>query len=153
MSSAYSLICSRDDARGPFKVIEFIPDSPEFEDKDWSEFSSGMADAIYLAEQENVGFFHYEHWQNGSLARRLKYNDDYFWLAADGEPELWEKELLFSPANLEIILKSNDCDRDADIRSYWEKGRVQAEDSFPIIVGPINIIKIINDFWNLPKDF
>ena len=59
MSSAYSLICSREDARGPFKVIEFIPDSPEFEDKDWSEFSSSMCDAIYGADQENVCFFHY----------------------------------------------------------------------------------------------
>lgn len=153
MSSAYSAIFSRDNAGGLFKVIEFTPDSPEFEDKDWNEFSKDFADAIYLAEQENVGFFHYEHWQNGSLIRRLKYNDDYFWLSAYGEPEIWEKELLFSPENLEIVLKSNDSDRDADIRSYWEKGRIQAEDSFPIIVGPISIIKIINDFWKLPKDF
>lgn len=153
MSSAYSLICSRIHENSPFQMNEFIPDTPDFEDKDWSEFSADLADAIYLAEQENVGFFHYEHWKNGSLIRRLKYNDDYFWLSAEGEPETWEKQILFSPENLEIILKGNDSDRYAEIRNYWDNKCIQAEDSFPIIVGPLNIIKMINDFWSLPKDF
>jgi len=134
-------------------MTEFIPDSPEFEDKDWGEFSIDMADTIYLAEQENVGFFHYEHWKNGHLIRRLKYNDDYFWLSVEGEPEIWEKEILFSPENLEIVLRANDSDRQAEVRDYWEKKCIQTEDSFPFIIGPLNMVKMINDFWGLPRNF
>ena len=153
MSSAYSMVCSRTDEGAQFTITQYNLDSPEFDDKDWGEFSCNLADVVYMAEQENVGFFHYEHWKNGSLLRRLKYNDDYFWLSVEGESETWEKELLFSPENLEIVLRANDSDRQAEVRDYWEKQCIQAEDSFSIIIGPLNIVKMINDFWNLPKEF
>ena len=97
MSSNYSVLYVRQEPSEPFQSHQEIFDSPPFENQDFSELSQRHGEIIYLAEQENVGFVHYEHWSNGSLLRRLKYNNDGSWLSTDGEPEAWESPIVSLP--------------------------------------------------------
>jgi hypothetical protein len=42
-------------------MIEFLSGSPDFEDKNFTAYPQEHVEVICLAEQENTGFFHYEH--------------------------------------------------------------------------------------------
>ena len=150
MSSRYSIFYCKKGPDVQFKEVNLSSEAPDFDDKDLTAFSKDNDDVIYLAEQENVGFIHYEHWQNGLLLRRLKYNDDYSWLSSDGEPEKWETDLLFSLENLSKTLEFYEPERHEEIKKIWERKRIQSGDAFPIL-GSINLIQILKQFWNFPK--
>ena len=149
MSSRYSVFYCKKEPDGQFKEVNLSCESPEFEDKELTDFSQDWGEVVYLAEQDNVGFIHYEHWKKGLLIRRLKYNDDYSWLSSDGEPEQWETELLFSPESLEMTLRAYDPERHQEIRQIWERKRIESGDFFPQL-GSINLIGILTRFWKLP---
>lgn len=150
MSSRYSVLYCRKELDRSFQEVSISFESPEFDDQDLTEFSAEHGDVIYVAEQENVGFIHYEHWQHGRLVRRLKYNDDYAWLAADGEPEQWERDEVFSPENLSKTLACYDSERHEEIHAAWQRKRIQAGDTFPVL-GLLNIIHILRQYWDLPN--
>jgi len=148
MSSRYSIFFCRKKPSEEFRQADFSSDDPEFEDKELKAFSEDNGEVIYLAEQENVGFIHYEHWQNGMLVRRLKYNNDYSWLSSDGEPEKWEIDLLFSSQNLSTTLGFYEPERHEEIRNVWERKNIQSGDAFPIL-GAIDLVHIIKQFWKI----
>ncbi len=151
MSSNYSLLYGRKNDYGPFFTIELSSENPEFENRDYEELSRDKGEIIYIAEQENVGFIHYEHWSDGKLLRRLKYNSDYFWLCAEGEPENWELNTLFSPETLAKTLSAYDADTHEQILAAWNKKNPQEGDMFPILE-LINIIGDLRKHWNLSDE-
>ena len=108
MSSRYFSYYTRQDTDSHFNLLEFHSYSPGFENKELGEYSQDKGDILYIAEQENTGFFHYEHWKNGVLLRRLKYNSDYGLISADGEPEQWENFPQSECADFIVLL-----------RTYW----------------------------------
>ncbi|HOT28865.1 MAG TPA: hypothetical protein PLU72_11795 [Candidatus Ozemobacteraceae bacterium] len=148
MSSTYSVFYCRKEPAGQFAEVDLSPESPEFDDKDLSTFSKDHGEVVYLAEQENVGFIHYEHWNRGALVRRLKYNDDYAWLSADGEPEPWEADALFTAENLSKTLQGYDPEMHEKIRETWNRKIIRTGDSFPVL-GPVDIIRILRQYWKV----
>ena len=148
MSSTYSRLFVRKHGIGPFVVASDEPGEAPFEDRDLADVSKEFGEVIYLAEQENVGFFHYEHWCGGKLVRRLKYNDDYHWLSVEGETEPWEEDGFFSDAALNLLLSAWDPDQHDEIRAIWARKRIRAENLFPLLDSAV-AIRAMRDFWNL----
>ena len=148
MSSRYSIYYARKENQDPFVCLQYIPGSPDFEENNCEKYAQAHRDLIYLAEQENVGFFHYEHWKDGKLWRRLMYNSDYYWLKADGEPEPWEIILFFSEDQLHLTLRSYEPERHAEIRSIWQRKHIQEGDNFPVLEF-FNVIEGLKTYWNL----
>ncbi len=132
MSMTYSSHYARQVAPGPFRLLRYVPDEAPFEDQDLAAHSQQHGEIFYLAEQDNVGFFHYEHWQGGQLIRRLKYNSDYHWLSVAGEPEPWEHALIFTEDILGKTLQGYDQESHEAIRSAWGRKCIQQGDAFPI---------------------
>lgn len=133
---------------GPFLTIEVSDDSPEFENRDFGDLSEEKGEIIYLAEQDNVGFFHYEHWRGGTLLRRLKYNSDGFWLCGEGDPEGWELNTLYTPELMSRTLSSYDAEMHNQITNAWNKKRPEEGDMFPILE-MTNIVADLRKYWNL----
>ncbi len=151
MSSSYSILYGRKENSGPFLTIEVSDDSPEFENWDFGDLSKENGEIIYLAEQDNVGFFHYEHWRGGTLLRRLKYNSDGFWLCGEGNAEEWELNTLFSPELMSRTLSSYDPEMHEQITRAWSKKGPEEGDMFPILE-MTNIVSDLRKHWNLSDD-
>ncbi len=150
MSSRYSSLFARKNPSVAYRIMAILEDSPPFEDQDFELFSLHNDDVIYLAENENDGFVHYEHWIEGKLIRRLKYNNDYSWLSAAGEPEEWEKEILFTDEILSKTLQGYEPERHEEIKAVWMRKNIKEGDSFPVL-GLLDFIGGINRYWKLPK--
>ncbi len=149
MSSRYSSCYARQTSGCAFKLIEFLAESPDFDDKDFTGCPQDQTEVIYLAEQENTGFFHYEHWQDGLLLRRLKYADDCGWISAEGKPEEWEAVLLFSEENFTVTVNCWPPEMRRKIEAVWQKQSVAAGDSLPSL-GNADLGRGLRMYWNLP---
>lgn len=147
MSTRVSILYARAEPTAPFRVLETSARSPAFEMRGLDALSREQGEVVYLAEQENVGFVHYERWCRGQLTRRLKYNDDGGWLAADGEPEAWEAGLLFAEAQLNSTLAAYDAESHAEVRAIWQRACVREGDRLPT---PVDLAGALRRVWRLP---
>jgi hypothetical protein len=114
-------------------LIKSEDDSPDIHQNECQFYSRVIGEAVYIAVQENVGLFHYEHWKEGQLLRLLSYNSDYNWHTVSGDPEEWEKEVLFTDEKLKETLGCYDEESHADIQRAWEEKHITEGAQFPSI--------------------
>lgn len=99
------------------------------------DLASRIGEAIGFAVQANVEHFAYVHAKPGRLLRALAYNGDTGWYEVLGEPEPWERELLFRDQRLaEVVADYADAPEIvATIRAAWAAGRLQSGSPWPSI--------------------
>jgi len=99
-------------------------------------------DALWLAFQKQVDALAFQHWSGGELKRRLTYGikHERVWESADGVPEPWEADVLFSPRALErrmkvlqlIDIAAEDKDRAiGDLKRVWSERRIEVGTTEP----------------------
>lgn len=117
---------------GQYTLIKRTDDSPAMSHNDCRQISQFVGEAIYVAVQENVGSFHYEHWKEGTQLRLLSFNSDYSWHKVLGEPEAWEEHALFTDDILKRNLGCYDDSHD-QIKKAWQTRHIKEGDRFPAI--------------------
>ncbi len=97
------------------------------------DFADQIGEAIGFAVQANVEHLAYVHATPGRLLRGLAYNTDSGWYQVLGEPEPWERELLFTERQLAQQVADYDDSPDsvAAIRAAWATGHLQPGSFWP----------------------
>lgn len=99
-------------------------------------------DALWLAFQKQADAFAFQHWAAGELTRRLAYGikHERVWESADGVPEPWEADVLFSPRALErrvkvfqvVDMPAKDRDKAIDdLKRIWSERRIEVGTTEP----------------------
>jgi len=122
-------------ATGTWFSLPMIHDSPDLESTETRFYSTRIGEAMLVAVQENVGLFHYEHWQGERLLRMLTYNNDGGWFRVEGEPEEWEKSILFPEKQRDSLLKCYDAESHETINRLYDTKTIREGDMFPSIDG------------------
>jgi len=138
---------------GSFVGFKYEPGSPPFPvaQKYFGLASSrAIGETLYIGVQANVGFFHYEHCQEGALLRRLAYNYDGGWILVEGCPQDWEREILFVEEKLQTTLACFEEDMHDHIRGIWERKQLQPGDQFPG-VDPDALYGELQRYYQLPS--
>jgi hypothetical protein len=137
---------------GAFVCVKYEPDSPPFpvaQKYVGLAYARAIGETIYIGVQANVGFFHYEHCQEGALLRRLAYNYDAGWILVEGSPQDWEPQILFAEDKLHDALACFDADMHDLIRKIWARKQVQQGDQFPG-VDPETLYGELRRYYRLP---
>jgi hypothetical protein len=92
-----------------FLGVKMPDDAFEGPESSLAALSTHLAtDVIWLGFQSTVDAFQFHHWRSGQHIRALVYGcfqDERTWERVEGEPEPWEREILFSQRELEHVLK------------------------------------------------
>lgn len=156
-----------DVVRNRFPQTLFTPDKSEWLVGDYSEPQSdavyepdisiirdfsgrAKAEVVYIFVDGMTDMFRYEHALNGRLLRKLLFLNNgltAIWLAAEGRPEPWEDDLIFSARALKRALQSGwiQCgvqrgERDAEqqerfreeLRTLYHEKRFVLNDVWPL---------------------
>ncbi len=118
---------------GDFFSLPMENDSPDIDGNSCRFFSEKIGEAIYIAVQENVGLFYFEHWKKDTMLRSVTYNNDAGWYNISGIPEDWEKNILFSEEKLKPALECYDPESHQKIKEIWSAKKLKEGDFFPQI--------------------
>ncbi|MEZ4529214.1 MAG: hypothetical protein R2941_25170 [Desulfobacterales bacterium] len=116
---------------GEFFSLPMENGSPDIEENSCRFFSEKTGEAIYIAIQENVGLFHFEHWKKHDMVRRITYSNDAGWYNISGTPEDWEENILFSEEKLKLTLECYDPESHRKIKEIWTAKEVREGIFFP----------------------
>src|SRR5262249_33738256 len=102
-----------------------VPDedykAPEAELADLSAFLD--TDVIWLSFQSVVDALQFHHWRGGLHVRALVYGcfqEERTWERVEGQPEPWEREILFSEEELKHVLEYTDGDEQREeLQRLW----------------------------------
>jgi hypothetical protein len=107
-----------------------MPDEAfEAPESDLAALSTRLAtDVIWLGFQSTVDAFQFHHWRSGRHVRSLVYGcfqDERTWERVEGEPEPWEREVMFSHRELEQFLKyaGSDSERQ-ELQRIWRDAEI-----------------------------
>jgi hypothetical protein len=112
-----------------FLGVKMPDDAFEAPESDLAALSTRLAtDVIWLGFQSTVDAFQFHHWRSGHHVRALVYgcfHDERTWERAEGEPEPWEREVLFNQRELAHVLKyaGSDSERQ-ELQRIWRDGEI-----------------------------
>ena len=101
-------------------------EAPEF---DLSDLSARFnTDVMWLGFQSVVDAFQFHHWRSGRAMRNLVYGcfaEERTWERSEGEPEPWERTVLFGQKELAHRLKyaGDDAERE-ELRRIWRDAEI-----------------------------
>jgi hypothetical protein len=90
-----------------------------------------------LSFQSVVDAFQFHHWRAGKHLRSLVYGcfvEERTWERAQGTPEPWEREVFFSPSELQRTLKYLESDNaKGELERIWRDGEIQSGRTEPAL--------------------
>ncbi len=112
-----------------FTGVNMGDDSFEAPDAVLAELSSQLeTDVMWMSLQSTVDAFQFHHWKSGKQIRSLVYGcfqEERTWERVEGEPEPWEREVFFSPKDLEFELKwANDEAQRQELKRIWQNAEI-----------------------------
>jgi hypothetical protein len=148
-------------------VCDFGDDYPDgmFEPDHYftPEISQQFGETIYLCVDFRDDQFEYEHSKDGEVLRKLCWCSDgaqCIWSSAEGEPEAWEADAIFSEANFakaqdmikydeHLVFVSDDVyqSKEQELRSIWAEHRFVLEDIWPLVDAAVPLA--IQKFYGL----
>lgn len=95
-------------------------------------------DVVWLSFQSVVDAFKYYHWQSGTQRRVLIYGcygpEERTWNRSDGEPEPWEREVIFDERKLASELRFADSESERlQLERTWRDAEIQPGRTVPPI--------------------
>ncbi len=114
----------------PFTGVVFPPQEHQPPQQDMAEISVRLdTDVIWLSFQSTVDAFEYHHWRAGDLLRSLVYGcykEERTWESVGGNPEHWEREVLFDPERLDTAIEfAEDEDEKEEVRRIWRDAEIR----------------------------
>jgi len=153
--NTFALTQTLDTPFGSFACVKYEPGSPRFpvaQKYFGLAYSRAIGETIYIGVQANVGFFHYEHCQEGALLRQIAYNYDGGWILVEGSPQDWERQIVFAEDELQTTLACFEEDMHDHIRRIWERKHLQQGEQFPG-VDPDALYGELRQYYHLPSIF
>lgn len=139
---------------GPVVGAELPPDAVVAPEDALTRLSAELrCDVFWLGFQSAVDAFQYHHWREGALARSLVYGcfgDERTWDRVSGVAEAWEKDAIFSAAQLQDLLKGAETDADrATFERIWREGEILPGRIDPMLDAR-ETARAVSAFYDLP---
>jgi hypothetical protein len=112
-----------------FLGVKMSDDAFEPPESDLAALSARLnTDVIWLGFQSTVDAFQFHHWRSGQHVRALVYGcfqDERTWERVEGQPEPWEREVLFGQRELEQALEyaGGDSER-LELQRIWREAEI-----------------------------
>lgn len=112
-----------------FLGVRMRDDAFEPPESDLSALSARLdTDVIWMGFQSSVDAFQFHHWRSGLQVRALVYGcfqEERTWERVEGQPESWEREVLFSQRELEHVLEYTDSDSERqELQRIWREAEI-----------------------------
>jgi hypothetical protein len=119
-----------------FLGVKMPEDAFKAPESELAELSALLdTDVIWLGFQSVVDAFQFHHWRSGRHVRALVYgcfDEERTWERAEGEPEPWEREVLFSQEELEHVLKYTDNESQREeLQRIWRDAEISPGSTEP----------------------
>jgi hypothetical protein len=109
-------------------------------------------DVLWLGFQTAVDAFQFYHWRSGKQLRALVdgcFKGERTWERAEGEPEEWERAVIFDPTYLAYALQNADSEHAEELQRIWREAEIVPGRMQPMINARKAAPKVA-EFYGLP---